>query len=75
MNAINTPLAEGLVNAVTRLSETPELRAGVITGAGRGFCAGMDLKAEAVKLAVARRHHSHDRWQRDDRSGPRTGIV
>jgi len=28
-----------------------------------------------VKLAVARRHHSHDRWQRDDRSWPGTGIV
>jgi Luciferase-like monooxygenase/von Willebrand factor type A domain len=31
--------------------------------------------AEAVKLAVARRQHSRDRWQRDDRSGPRTRIV
>jgi hypothetical protein len=26
--------------------------------------------AEAVKLAVTRRHHSRDRWQRDDRGGP-----
>ena len=45
MNAINTPLAQGLLEAVGQLDGDDGLTAGVLTGAGRGFCAGMDLKA------------------------------
>jgi enoyl-CoA hydratase len=48
MNAVNTDLAQGLVAAVAQLDGTPEFTAGVLTGAGRGFCAGMDLKAFAA---------------------------
>jgi enoyl-CoA hydratase len=48
MNAINTDLAQGLVAAVDRLDGDDGLTAGVLTGAGRGFCAGMDLKAFAA---------------------------
>ncbi len=45
MNAINGALAEGLWAAVQRLNEDSGVTAGVLTGAGRGFSAGMDLKA------------------------------
>ena len=47
MNAINGALSEGLVAAIDRLDTDPGLTSGVITGNGRGFCAGMDLKAFA----------------------------
>jgi len=47
MNAINGALSHGLMNAINTLDEDETLTAGVITGAGRGFCAGMDLKAFA----------------------------
>ena len=47
MNAINGALSHGLLNAVRELDEDDGLTAGVITGAGRGFCSGMDLKAFA----------------------------
>jgi enoyl-CoA hydratase len=47
MNAINGALSNGLWSAVQELNDTPGLTAGVLTGAGRGFCAGMDLKAFA----------------------------
>ena len=47
MNAINGALSHGLQAAVQRLDEDPGLTAGVLTGAGRGFSAGMDLKAFA----------------------------
>jgi enoyl-CoA hydratase len=47
MNAINGALSSGLVEAVARLDDDPLLTAAVLTGAGRGFCAGMDLKAFA----------------------------
>jgi enoyl-CoA hydratase len=44
-NAVNAAVAEGIAAAVDRLDADPELRAGVLAGAGKGFCAGMDLKA------------------------------
>jgi enoyl-CoA hydratase len=47
MNAINGALSTGLWAAVQRLDGDPGLTAGVLTGAGRGFSAGMDLKAFA----------------------------
>jgi enoyl-CoA hydratase len=48
MNAVNTDLAQGLVAAIAQLDDDDGLTAGVLTGAGRGFCAGMDLKAFAA---------------------------
>ena len=48
MNAINKALAEGLIAAIEQLDRDPNLAVGVLTGAGRGFCAGMDLKAFAA---------------------------
>ena len=48
MNAIDTALAEGLNAAIAQLDGDPVLTVGVLTGAGRGFCAGMDLKAFAT---------------------------
>lgn len=44
-NAVNLAVAEGIAAALDRLDGSPELRVGVLTGAGKGFCAGMDLKA------------------------------
>lgn len=44
-NAVNAAVAQGLAAALDRLDATPALRAGVLAGAGKGFCAGMDLKA------------------------------
>jgi len=45
MNAINGALSEGLRSAVQDLDSDSGLTAGVLTGAGKGFCSGMDLKA------------------------------
>ncbi|MDH3307016.1 MAG: crotonase/enoyl-CoA hydratase family protein [Acidimicrobiia bacterium] len=47
MNAINGALSHGLWNAVQELNRDAGLTAGVLTGSGRGFCSGMDLKAFA----------------------------
>jgi enoyl-CoA hydratase len=46
-NAIDNDVAEGLVEAMTRLDDDPNLRVGVLAGRGSGFCSGMDLKAFA----------------------------
>ena len=47
MNSINGDLSHGLMEAIESLNTDSDLTAGVLTGAGRGFCAGMDLKAFA----------------------------
>jgi enoyl-CoA hydratase len=44
-NAVNGALAEGVGRAMDELDDDPELRVGVLFGAGKGFSAGMDLKA------------------------------
>ncbi|ODU04572.1 MAG: enoyl-CoA hydratase [Pseudonocardia sp. SCN 72-86] len=44
-NAVNSAVAEGVAAAMDRLDADPRLRAGILTGAGGFFCAGMDLKA------------------------------
>jgi enoyl-CoA hydratase len=44
-NAVNLAVAEGIASALETLDGDDELTVGVITGAGKGFSAGMDLKA------------------------------
>jgi enoyl-CoA hydratase len=44
-NAVNAAVANGIAAALDTLDADPELSLGVLTGAGKGFCAGMDLKA------------------------------
>src|SRR3954471_13614764 len=44
-NAVNLALAEGVAAALDGLDADGDLAVGIITGAGAGFCAGMDLKA------------------------------
>jgi enoyl-CoA hydratase len=44
-NAVNAAVARGIADALDELDGDTELTLGIITGAGKGFCAGMDLKA------------------------------
>src|SRR4051795_4655840 len=44
-NAVNLAVAEGIASALEALDRDDELTVGVLTGAGKGFSAGMDLKA------------------------------
>jgi enoyl-CoA hydratase len=44
-NAVNSAVAQGIAAALDELDGDAELSLGVLTGAGKGFSAGMDLKA------------------------------
>lgn len=47
LNALSRPMLAALLEALPRLAEDPGVGVIVVTGAGRGFCAGGDVKAMA----------------------------
>jgi len=47
LNALNRELRETLVKTIYKLATDVETRVIILTGAGRAFCAGMDLKEAA----------------------------
>jgi 2-(1,2-epoxy-1,2-dihydrophenyl)acetyl-CoA isomerase len=44
MNALSTPIMEGLLHGLPRLAGDPAVKVVILTGAGRAFCAGGDVK-------------------------------
>lgn len=47
LNSINRQLRGELAEAITQFDQDPDAYVGIITGAGRAFCAGRDLKERA----------------------------
>jgi enoyl-CoA hydratase/carnithine racemase len=47
MNAITGPMLDALSEALVDCDRDPQVRVIVLTGAGRGFCGGLDLKDQA----------------------------
>ena len=48
LNAMTPALLEGLTQAIEELSSDAAIRALVLTGAGRGFCSGQNLKDQTL---------------------------
>src|SRR3982074_2522136 len=48
MNTISAPMLEALSERLIEADRDPEVRAIVITGAGRAFCAGLDIAAQSA---------------------------
>jgi enoyl-CoA hydratase/carnithine racemase len=47
LNALDKPMFDAIIEAIARLDATPGLRAVVLSGEGRGFCAGLDMASMA----------------------------
>lgn len=56
-NAVNAAVANGIAGALDELDRDAGLSVGILTGAGKGFCAGMDLKA----FVAGERPHTAER--------------
>jgi enoyl-CoA hydratase/carnithine racemase len=48
LNAISGPMLAGLSQALREAETDPETRVIVLTGTGRGFCSGLDLKRQSA---------------------------
>lgn len=57
MNAVDGEVSDQLGRALSLLEESSKLRVGVITGSGRAFCAGLDMKAVANGTAIEATRH------------------
>ncbi|MBW2393730.1 MAG: enoyl-CoA hydratase/isomerase family protein [Deltaproteobacteria bacterium] len=44
LNAYTTEMGEEVVDAFRKVKDDADVRALILTGAGRGFCAGVDLE-------------------------------
>lgn len=60
LNAINRPLKDGLIASLQRFDADDDARVAIITGAGRAFCAGRDLKERAEDNAAGIQARSTD---------------
>ena len=53
LNAFTEAMGAELIEAFDRADRDDEVRAVIVTGAGRGFCAGMDLQAGGTRSTTA----------------------
>jgi 2-(1,2-epoxy-1,2-dihydrophenyl)acetyl-CoA isomerase len=58
LNAVNLKLADELPQVVEEASRDDAVRVVVITGAGRGFCAGLELTPENIRASREKRKDS-----------------
>jgi len=67
-NAIDDAMRGALMEAVDRVSRDDAIRALVLTGAGKGFCAGGDVKGMRDRLAAPPGKVAINGWRRQQRT-------
>jgi enoyl-CoA hydratase/carnithine racemase len=68
-NAISDELREELRDTLEEVSMVPEVRVVILTGAGRSFCAGGDVKSMQQRLSAPPGQVAIEGWRRQQRTG------
>ncbi|MEV0109785.1 enoyl-CoA hydratase-related protein [Nocardia sp. NPDC050799] len=63
LNAVDRAVARGIGDAIEEAETDPRIRAVVLTGTGRAFCAGADLKASAAGEAINHLEEPYASWR------------
>ncbi|MBC8740355.1 enoyl-CoA hydratase/isomerase family protein [Paraburkholderia sp. UCT31] len=66
-NAISDDMRTELIEALSRVSTDPEVRAVVLTGNGKGFCAGGDVSGMAKRMEAPAGEMAFNGWSRQQR--------
>ena len=75
LNALSPEMSEGLLEAIAEAGRDEEVRIVVITGAGRAFCAGGDVKTMLERGAAERAGGARARIQSLDAAGRRIPVL
>lgn len=75
MNALNLQLRRGLSEAFRDLQADPMMKVLILTGAGRAFCCGMDLKELASGARTARDGDAASGWDMMDAMAAFDGPI
>lgn len=62
MNAVNAEMSVAMEECIDELASDPELRVGILTGAGQAFCAGADFKEVSAGRPLQARHQRERGW-------------
>ena len=65
LNALSEEMVQALCDALPRLGADPAVGAIILTGAGRGFCAGGDVKRMATAEQTLEQRHDGLRWRHE----------
>ncbi|HEX4833914.1 MAG TPA: enoyl-CoA hydratase-related protein [Trebonia sp.] len=68
-NAINDELREAFLAALDEVSADPAVRVVIVTGNGKSFCAGGDVRAMRERLQAPAGQVAFDGWRRQQRTG------
>lgn len=65
LNAFTAQMMQEFLDALQKVEDNDDLRVSIVTGAGRGFCAGADLAGGGRTFDSSQREESNQTWQRD----------
>ncbi|GGJ17844.1 enoyl-CoA hydratase/isomerase family protein [Neoroseomonas lacus] len=74
-NAIDDEMRADLMAALDHVARTDSIRALVVTGAGKGFCAGGDVKSMQARLAVPPGEVALNGWRRQQRTHHAVSLL
>lgn len=75
LNAFNGDMQQELIEVFTKVNQDDDVRAVIVTGEGRGFCAGADLGAGADTFNVSKRPGAAAKTQWRDGGGRLTLTI